>query len=116
KKLLFLSLFILVVSISVHAQDTLPKGSEYVLIKMYDPFLNDKGIIFIILPSGESKVIDCPIKPKGITSKEYEINLIAKNEAKLLEILEAYKKDGYELKTTFQNGNATTYLLIKKTI
>ena len=114
KNLILISLFILCISINVNAQDTLPKGEGYVLVKMYDPFLNGKGLIFIILPSGESKVIECPVKPKGITSRDYEIDQIVKNETKLLEVIESYRKDGYELKAASSSNGVTSYLVLKK--
>ena len=110
--LLLLALF---VSVNAYSQDTLPKSQGYLSVQMIN-YNGKTSVINISTPSGESRQIECLKVPLAFASSEVIKETIAKNFSKLLEVLESYRKNGYELQAVSNeySGYVNNYLLLKK--
>ena len=113
KKILISTIFALFAFSFIHAQT--PQSEGYLLIQMIN-INGSKTVINIISPTGESKQIECYKMPAMSFSMDNIRDILSKNQGKLLEVLESYRKQGYELKSVSNEyqGVVTNYLMVKK--
>jgi hypothetical protein len=106
-------IFFLLIGSSSHSQTTESEG--YLLIQFIQP-QGFKTVINIVSPDGTSEQIELEKIPAMTFSMETIKRIITANQAKLLNVLESYRKKDYEIVSVaveFQ-GQVTNYLMRKK--
>jgi hypothetical protein len=103
----------LILGLSTYSQTIESEG--YLIIQMIQPS-GSKTVVNIVSPNGTSEQIELEKIPAMSMSVENIKKIVSSNQAKLLSILEIYRKKDYEIVsvTSEFTGLVTNYLLLKK--
>lgn len=103
-KIFFLIVVAFILVSTINAQNT----PQTVIIKIWEVEMNGVSKIYITDASGNTKIIEL----ENITFKTQE-SAISNNNVKLQNELNKLKRDGFEIKSTYQRGAYTTIIMSK---